>query len=70
MTKSLTFTPIVLSQKKMKRVVSNSSLATLNESEQSRHEKNRKITESVKSEFIELVTQRNFSMKKVLSFLI
>lgn len=43
MTKTLTFTPIVLSQKKMKRITSNSSLATLNDSESLRYEKNRKI---------------------------
>lgn len=70
MTKSLTFTPIVLSQKKMKRIPSESSLATLNDSEQLKFDRNRKISESVKLDFIEMVTQRNFSMKNVIISLI
>lgn len=52
MTKTLSFKPIVLEQKKMKRVTSNSSLATLYDSEQLKQDKNRKIPESVKNYFI------------------
>ena len=52
MTKTLSFKPIVLEQKKMKRVTSNSSLATLYDSEQIKLDKNRKIPESVKNYFI------------------
>jgi len=70
MTKALTFTPIVLPQKKMKRISSESSLATLNDSEQLKFDRNRKITESIKTDFIEMVTQKNYSMKNVMSFLI
>lgn len=70
MTKALTFTPIVLPQKKMKRVSSESSLATLNDSEQLKFDRNRKIAESIKTDFIEMVTQKNYSMKNVMSFLI
>ncbi len=43
MTKTLTFTPIVLPQKKMKRIESASSLATLNDSDQLKFDRNRKI---------------------------
>jgi len=70
MTKALTFTPIVLPQKKMKRISSESSLATLNDSEQLKFDRNRKIAESIKTDFIEMVTQKNYSMKNVMSFLI
>ena len=70
MTKSLTFTPIVLSQKKMKRIPSESSLATLNDSEQLKFDRNRKISESVKLDFIEMVTQRKKKKKNVIISLI
>jgi hypothetical protein len=69
MVKTLAFMPIVLSEKKMKRISSNSSLATLTDLEHSKYEKNRKIADSVKDSFIELVTQKNFSMKNVISLL-
>lgn len=49
MAKGLTFTPIVLPQNKMKRISSNSSLATLNDSEQLKLDRNRKIADSVKN---------------------
>lgn len=65
MTKGFTFIPIVLPQNKMKRISSLSSLATVNDSEQLKLDTNRKITDSVKNEFIEMVTQKSFSMKNV-----
>ena len=68
MTKTLPFTPIVLPQKQMKRISSQSSLATVNDSDQLKIDRNRKIAESVKTEFIEMVTQKNFSMKNVIPF--
>jgi len=43
MTKALSFVPIVLPQKKMKRISSQSSLATLNDSEQLKFDRNQKI---------------------------
>jgi hypothetical protein len=43
MTKTLPFTPIVLPQKSMKRISSLSSLATVNDSDQLKIDKNRKI---------------------------
>ena len=49
----------------MKRISSLSSLATVNDSEQIKLDRNRKIADSVKNEFIEMVTQKNFSMKNV-----
>lgn len=49
MTKTQNFVPIVISQKKMKRISSVSSLATANDSEPQKIEKNRKIAQSIKS---------------------
>jgi hypothetical protein len=65
MTKTIPFNPIVLSQKHIKRISSLSFLATVNDSDQLKIDRNRKIADSVKSEFIEMVTQKNFSMKNV-----
>lgn len=43
MTKTIPFTPIVLPQKQMKRISSLSSLATVNDSDQLKIDRNRKI---------------------------